>query len=217
MRRGLIWFAFLLLSLAFLTSNAFASHSITYFKGNKKGAVSLTFDDGYPSQVTDGMTLLNARNLKGTFFVITLDGWIRTHVPWETWQEIASQGHEIGSHTVEHNNLTTLSTAGKRWELDESQKGINENVPSQSCVMLAYPYGASDIFVQALASEYYIGARGTWAPEGGFLNHYEDGRSFPMARHASPSAYGQWRNWRNNLHPEFCLRENSPGQALCHR
>ena len=55
------------------------------------------------------MSQLNTRGVKGTFFVVTLPGWIDSHVPWDTWQIVAAQGHEIGSHTVTHANLTWLS------------------------------------------------------------------------------------------------------------
>ena len=51
-----------------------SSHTITYFQGNKPGAVSFTFDDGLLTQATTGVAELNARGLKGTFFVITSRG-----------------------------------------------------------------------------------------------------------------------------------------------
>ncbi|HEY7533141.1 MAG TPA: polysaccharide deacetylase family protein, partial [Nitrospiraceae bacterium] len=45
-------------------------HQITPWRDNRAGAVSLTFDDGLPSQVEDAVPVLNARNLKASFFVI---------------------------------------------------------------------------------------------------------------------------------------------------
>jgi hypothetical protein len=62
-----------------------------------------------------------------------------------------------------------------RYELSESQRVINQNIPSQSCITLAYPGTVSNSYVQAVTSEYYIAARGGWAAEqGGSFNYYED-------------------------------------------
>jgi hypothetical protein len=103
----------------------------TYFRDNKNGAVSLNFDDGYSFQITDIVPFLNARNLKGIFFAITAPDWINSYVSWETWRDVVGQGHEIGSHTVNHPDLTTLPESDMKWELSESQSMINENIPSQ--------------------------------------------------------------------------------------
>ena len=79
-----------------------STHQITYFQGNKAGAVSLSFDDGYASQVNVGVPQLNARGLKGTFFIITGTDYINGHVSWATWKSIADQGHDVQCHTVTH-------------------------------------------------------------------------------------------------------------------
>jgi oligosaccharide reducing-end xylanase len=130
----------LLLGLVLFSGNTIASHEITYFLDNKKGALSLTFDDGYLSQFTSAVPLLSARNLKGTFFLIT--NWIpgTGGVTWDQWRQVAEQGHEIGSHTVTHPDLIELSDSELRRELSESQKAIEMHIPSQFCVSFAYPY-----------------------------------------------------------------------------
>jgi len=150
-------------------------HQITPWRDNHAGAVSLHFDDGYWSQVTNAVPLLNARGLRATFFLTTstMDG-----VPWDQWRQVAAQGHEIGSHTVNHLDLTSLSDSDLRYELSESQQVINQNIPSQSCISLSYPGTVSNSHVQAVTSEYYIAARGGWTPEGGNLNYYEDFGNF---------------------------------------
>jgi peptidoglycan/xylan/chitin deacetylase (PgdA/CDA1 family) len=146
-------------------------HQITPWKHNHAGAVSVTFDDGLMSQVTNAVPLLNERGLKATFFLITA----AMEVPWEQWRQVAEQGHEIGSHTVNHHDLTVLSESALRYELSESRRVINQNIPSQSCISLAYPFTWSDADVRDIASEYYIAARGGTTEEGGFFNFYEDG------------------------------------------
>ena len=67
-----------LLSLAVFAGNSFAAHRITTWPDNRKGAVSLGFDDGCPSHLSVAVPALNARGFKGTFFLITGDGPTRT-------------------------------------------------------------------------------------------------------------------------------------------
>ena len=160
-----------LIGLLPLSSTALASHEVMRWKDNHSAAASITLDDGLYSQFEYAVPLLNARNLKATFFVTTSSG---QQVTWEEWRQVAEQGHEIGSHSVTHLNLTTLSEEDLRAELSESQSTINQNVPSQSCVSFAYPEAESNAFVRAVTSEYYIAARGAWSDEGGELNYYED-------------------------------------------
>ena len=166
--------ACVLIGLLLASSSAFASHDITYFRNNKQGAVSLSFDDGYLSQATFGAPQMNARNMKGTFFQITSWGsWTL-----QTFRDLASQGHEVGSHSVTHPSLTTLSDANLRYELGESQRIINLDLPAESCVSFAYPNGDSNDAVRAVTSQYYIVGRGIGSPEGGYLNYYTDGASW---------------------------------------
>ena len=164
----IIW---VLIGLLLLSRSAFASHEVTPWRDNHPAAVSVTFDDGLLSQITEAVPRLNIRNLKGTFFVTTSSN---QQVTWDQWRQVAGQGHEIGSHSVTHRDPTTLSEADLRWELSESQTTINQNVPSQSCVSFAYPYAECNALVQAVTSEYYIAGRAAWSSAGGELNYYED-------------------------------------------
>ena len=75
---------------------------------------------------------------------------------------MVAQGHEVASHTVNHQDLSTLSESEIRWELDESQMSISQNVPNQDCASLAYPFTNSNSTVQAAAADYYVAARSGW-------------------------------------------------------
>jgi LPXTG-site transpeptidase (sortase) family protein len=153
-----------------------STHTITYFQGNRPGAVSFTFDDGLLTQATTGASELNARGLKGTFFVITSRG----EVPWATWRSLAAQGHEIASHTVSHQSLPGQSVSDITRELSESQSIINQNVYNQSCITIAYPLTETNSTVQAIAANYYVAARGGWMA--GYPNYYQPGQD----------QYGSW-------------------------
>jgi peptidoglycan/xylan/chitin deacetylase (PgdA/CDA1 family) len=64
----------------------------------KRAAISLTFDDARFSQIDRGTPILDAHNVKATFYVgpdaveKRLDGWHRA----------IAKGHEIGNHTISH-------------------------------------------------------------------------------------------------------------------
>jgi peptidoglycan/xylan/chitin deacetylase (PgdA/CDA1 family) len=149
-----------------------ASHTIVRWHDNHAAAVSVTFDDGLYLHTTTGAALLNARGLKGTFYVMTEEGWNHWDGYWQAWSTLASQGHEIGSHTVTHAHLTQLTEAQIIQELAGSQSAIEANVAGQDCLTLAYPFGEDNALVRDLSADYYIAARDVWSP--GYLNLYPE-------------------------------------------
>lgn len=64
----------------------------------KRAAVSVTFDDARPSQLDVGLPILDAHNIKGTFYVSFHHFDKRVN----EWQGALARGHEIGNHTVSH-------------------------------------------------------------------------------------------------------------------
>jgi peptidoglycan/xylan/chitin deacetylase (PgdA/CDA1 family) len=171
MKRSTVLIVCLLFFWGFVSADAFASHEVTRWRDNHTAAISLTFDDGDLSQFNNAVPLLNARNLEGTFFLVT--DWIPYNgVTWEQWRQVGDQGHEIGSHSVTHPYLTQLSEQEIREELSQSQEVINQNIPSQACLSFAYPYTDFNDQVKNLTSEYYFAARVGASPQGGYLNHY---------------------------------------------
>ncbi|WP_127794152.1 cell wall-binding repeat-containing protein [Agromyces sp. LHK192] len=70
--------------------------------------VSITFDDSNENQMT-AASILEASGLHATFY--TLSGFIGQpgHQSLAQLQQLAAAGHEIGSHTVTHPDMATLS------------------------------------------------------------------------------------------------------------
>jgi peptidoglycan/xylan/chitin deacetylase (PgdA/CDA1 family) len=64
----------------------------------KRGAVSLTYDDGLDSQIARAAPDLDAAGFKATFF-LTRDN-VRANVA--QWQDVWRGGHEMGNHSVTH-------------------------------------------------------------------------------------------------------------------
>jgi len=96
---------------------------IANYYGNKRAAVSYTFDDGLQSQLDFAVPALNAFGFKGTFNLIaglTRDRDADPVMPnheglyigsWESWARVAAQGHEIGNHSFSHPEMMTLTDA----------------------------------------------------------------------------------------------------------
>ncbi|HSC89067.1 MAG TPA: polysaccharide deacetylase family protein [Polyangiaceae bacterium] len=58
--------------------------------------VSLTYDDGLPSQLAHAVPELDQRGLRATFFLNDVSATARQ------WSALLGQGHELGAHTLLH-------------------------------------------------------------------------------------------------------------------
>ena len=96
--------------------------------GFRTAAVSFTFDDGAPSHVTDVGPLFDNYGFKATFNLVT--NW---NPNWTGFQGMASNGHEIASHSDNHGNPMPNN------EIASSKATINDNIKNNECITLAYP------------------------------------------------------------------------------
>ncbi|MEX0721674.1 MAG: polysaccharide deacetylase family protein [Balneolaceae bacterium] len=145
---------------ALLTMTAIAQHidepyEIGDWKDFKTAAISYTFDDNYPKQLDVVVPMFNEFGYKLTLFTFT-NAWNSAN--WEKLSEAVEQGHEIGSHTATHNNLSEMNDDQQLEELAGSKETIEENIPGYKVHTIAYPFcvaGNND-----LTRQYYIAARG---------------------------------------------------------
>ncbi len=80
---------------------AFGKPQISRFYQGASAAVSLEFDDSMNSQIEHALPLLNARKLRGTFFVNPgRDSHKKHRLTWEI--DMPKAGHELGNHTMNH-------------------------------------------------------------------------------------------------------------------
>ena len=94
--------------------------------GNSK-LVILTFDDGYKSQYTTAKPILDKYGFKGTFYVVcNYAQKIDTdRMNWTEVKELYPQGHDIGSHTMNHQDLTQIPPERIDYEVGISKQCIN--------------------------------------------------------------------------------------------
>jgi len=79
------------------------------------GAVSLTFDDGRPTQLANAIPLMDEAGLRGTFYLNPSGkNWMKRMEPWV---EVGRRGHEIGNHTLSH--VCTNNLWGERGGLED--------------------------------------------------------------------------------------------------
>ncbi len=115
-----------------------------------RGAVSISFDDGMPSQLQRAVPVLDKLGLKATFYLCAAQEALDKLAPWKV---VARGGHELGNHTAHHpcpenvldsphpdmRALEDMSVADYETEVVEAGKGIAALAPSQKATSFAYP------------------------------------------------------------------------------
>ncbi len=116
--------------------------------------IVLTFDDGYRDNYTNAFPIMKEEGFVGTFFVITdlVEERNNDYVTWEQLVEMRDAGMEIGSHTVNHEELPKLNATRVWQELVISRAMIEQRL-GQEVHSIAYPYGKFDEEVAHLARE----------------------------------------------------------------
>jgi peptidoglycan/xylan/chitin deacetylase (PgdA/CDA1 family) len=145
-------FSFLMIILLSFSSVLF-SYSLTQ---SIKAAI-ITFDDGMLSQYTYAKTILDKYNFKATFYIICNSVDKENRMNWNNIQILEEEGHEIGSHSMNHKRLSKLSEEEIRYEIIEAKRCLQEkgfNVTSFS-----FPYNDGDNnknILKIVADNYYI-------------------------------------------------------------
>jgi peptidoglycan/xylan/chitin deacetylase (PgdA/CDA1 family) len=146
-------------------------------KGTHPLQVAVTFDDGYESVFSRAAPVMRRHAVPGAVYVNT--GWVEEdgrrrasdaaqgHYRDEAfmiWNEVialAAQGWMIGSHGVEHLDLTTMPITRVHQELQQSRAAIEQRT-GKGCAHFAYTWGRYDSrVVQALRASGYRYATST--------------------------------------------------------
>lgn len=126
--------------------------AVALWADDKTGAFSLNTDDNFEGEHQVWRNFAQQYGFKFSWFVIT--SLIQDVNKWRT---LAAEGHEIGSHTVSHEeNGHTLHPQHMHSEYADSQALLN-TIEGVNALTLAYPYGNGN---QDIARQYYIAARG---------------------------------------------------------
>ena len=114
--------------------------SISDWANNNSGELSLSFDDGHSSDFEIVMPLLQEYGVHGTFFVTPNYVGKKGYMSWEKIKALGEAGMEIGSHSLSHPYMTTLSNEQLLAELKDSKANIEQHI-GREVVSFAYPFG----------------------------------------------------------------------------
>lgn len=122
-------------------NKAYYLNSNGVLEANKKAkagsVIALTFDDG-PGAYTDRLlTALEASDAKATFFVL---GSLVDKYP-DTLKRMRTNGCQIGNHTYDHENLTTLDEDAIKAQIKDTSKKVKA-ASGKGTKLIRPPYGA---------------------------------------------------------------------------
>ncbi len=128
---------------------------------NEEKVVCIVFDDGWQSQYTTGIPIMNQFGFKASFAIITgyVDSKNPSYMSWNEIVSLAKQGEDIESHTYSHLNLNVQSLSTIAFQLSQSHQDlINHGINAK---LFIYPDGggAGNATVENLVSSYYLAAR----------------------------------------------------------
>jgi peptidoglycan/xylan/chitin deacetylase (PgdA/CDA1 family) len=147
-------------AIGWLTTDDYSLNKITP-KGFTRPLVTLTFDDGWEDNVNTALPILKTYGYKATYYFATtylenspLTGPANVSGPTAV-KTIFADGHEIGSHSVTHPDLTTLTSTQLTQELTHSKSYLEGLVGAETVKSFATPFGAyNDTVLAALRLQY---------------------------------------------------------------
>jgi peptidoglycan/xylan/chitin deacetylase (PgdA/CDA1 family) len=124
--------------------------------GFDRGLVTVTFDDGWTSQHTNALPILDKYGIPATMYIIS--GSINNQPAYMTQaqiQDFANRGHDIESHSVTHPHLRELSAAQLNVELTQSQATLRQLFGPKAATDFASPYAEYNDAVVAAINRVY--------------------------------------------------------------
>ena len=132
-------------------------------KINQQKVVILTFDDGYESQYSNAKPILDKYGFKATFYIVcNYVGSGDNRMTWEEIKSLQQEGHDIASHTMNHDDLSKLTPQEVEYEVAQSKQCLLEQGISPKS--FAYPFnGGSDdsSVINTVASHYELARTAT--------------------------------------------------------
>jgi peptidoglycan/xylan/chitin deacetylase (PgdA/CDA1 family) len=122
---------------------------------NQGAMITFRFDDAHITQYNTAMPILQNAGFVGTAYMITneLNGDPPNYMNWTQAREMYNNGWEIGSHTISHPQLTTLSDSQLVEEIGGSYMLFESHgIPVKS---FSSPHGGFNNHVLSYVAKYY--------------------------------------------------------------
>ncbi len=127
--------------------------------------VILNFDDGRKTQFTQAKPIIDKYGFKATFYVVCkyLDNK-KGYMNWTELETLYKEGHDIGSHTMNHANLSDSSKKSLEYQIGRSKECLQQH--GINATSFAYPFdkGSDNKTVVNKLSKYYELARTASSP-----------------------------------------------------
>jgi peptidoglycan/xylan/chitin deacetylase (PgdA/CDA1 family) len=111
------------------------SNVLTTIRSTHQKSVVLTFDDGPSSVLLSILDVLKDENVPAAFF------W-QSRLMYESrpWKRVLDEGHQIGTHSTKHLNMTKLNFEGQYKDLKQSVAKI-EGITGTKIEFFRPPFG----------------------------------------------------------------------------
>jgi peptidoglycan/xylan/chitin deacetylase (PgdA/CDA1 family) len=158
---GILLLAILLGSLGFAQASVTLAPKIPV---STEKVVVVMFDDGWLSQYTAALPILENYSYKASFAIYpkAIDGQYSSYMSWAQIENLSKNGYDVESHTYSHLDLSKMSASTLQSELVNSKQVLQQHGIQAGA--LIYPYGdAADnaTVKQAVKDAGYLIARGT--------------------------------------------------------
>jgi len=128
--------------------------------------VMINFDDNRIGQFTVAKPILDKYGFKATFYAVCnyLDNTKKGYMNWTQLETLYKEGHDIGSHTMDHKNLGDSSINSLNYQIGKSKKCLEDH--GIKVTSFAYPFnqGSDNKTVVKIVSKYYDFARTASSP-----------------------------------------------------
>jgi peptidoglycan/xylan/chitin deacetylase (PgdA/CDA1 family) len=124
-----------------------------------RAIVSITYDDGWANQYANAVPLMQKYGLQGTYYIIS--GELTDQPDYMSATQVKNlsiAGNEIGSHSVTHPDLTTVTATKLQNEMANSQATL-QSVVGLPITDFAYPFGAYNANTITVGKQYYHSQR----------------------------------------------------------
>lgn len=127
--------------------------------------VILNFDDNRLSQYVEAKPIPDKYGFKATFYAVCiyLDNK-KGYMNWSQIETLQREGHEIGSHTMNHANLHASSKKSLEYQIGKSQECLKERGISATSFPYHFDEGSDNITVVKIVAKYYDQARTASSP-----------------------------------------------------
>lgn len=143
-----------LYSVGWVVSDDYSVKPFSY-QGFNRALISITDDDGYVSFYNYGLPLLNKYGFKSTDYIISDDpNRGSAYMSDRMIKNLYNSGQEIGSHSVNHPDLSTLNDTDLTYQLASSQTYL-QTLLGVPITNFAAPYGSYNQHVLDFAGNYY--------------------------------------------------------------